>query len=93
MRAAQLLPCCSATDSKCRHILTDDHDHCPAYVWYAAWIGGKEEAEMHYEEAMTAVFSLQLKRHYHVQPYRSSKDGKQKWANMEMWPMPVSVHP
>jgi len=54
------------------------------------WTGGQEEALMHYEDAMTAVFSLQLNRHHHVQPYRSKKDGKIKWATFEMWPMSVS---
>ena len=47
---------------------------------------------MHYEDAMTAVFSLQLHGHRHVQPYRSRKDGSIKWATFEMWPMSVSSH-
>lgn len=48
---------------------------------------------MHYEDAMTAVFSLELKSHRHVQPYRSKKDDRLKWATFEMWPMSVSPHP
>ncbi|KAL0049434.1 hypothetical protein WJX82_002295 [Trebouxia sp. C0006] len=54
---------------------------------YGMYPGGQEEALMHYEDAMTAVFSLQLNSHRHVQPYRSKKDGRIKWATFEMWPM------
>ncbi len=61
-------------------------------IW-CCWLGGEEEAETHYEDALTAVFSLQLKCHRHVQPCRGSKDGKLKWANIEMWPMPVRPYP
>lgn len=39
---------------------------------------------------MTAVFSLQLNSHHHVQPYSSRQGGVIKWARIEMWPMPVS---
>lgn len=46
----------------------------------------------HYEDAIRAVFELQLDGHHHIQPYRSTKDGKVKWASIKMWPMPVRIH-
>ena len=53
--------------------------------------GGREEALGHYEDALRAVFELQLDCYRHIQPYRSTKDGNLKWASVEMWPMPVGV--
>lgn len=53
--------------------------------------GGVEEAEGAYEEAVNAVFNLQLECHRHTQPYRSHKCSKVKWAMIEMWPMQVWV--
>ncbi len=42
-----------------------------------------------YEEALNAVFDLGVERHQHIQPYASRKDGKVKWALLEMWPLLV----
>lgn len=53
--------------------------------------GGFDEAVSHYEDAVTAAFSLQLDCHRHVQPHRSRKDGQMRWARIEMWPMPVRI--
>lgn len=58
-------------------------------VWHA---GGEEEAEAAYDEALHAIFALQLERHQHTQPYISKKDGRSKWAMIEMSPMTVSSH-
>ena len=52
--------------------------------------GGQNEAIAAHEEAMHAVFTLQLKCHRHEQPHRARKDGRTKWAMLEMWPMFVS---
>ncbi|KAL0019791.1 hypothetical protein WJX77_003107 [Trebouxia sp. C0004] len=49
--------------------------------------GGEEEAEAAYDEALHAIFVLQLERHRHTQPYISKKDGRSKWAMIEMSPM------
>lgn len=53
--------------------------------------GGAEEAESAYEEAVNAVFNLQLECHRHTQPYKSHKSSKVKWAMIEMWPMQVAL--
>ncbi len=53
--------------------------------------GGEEEAEAAYDEALHAIFVLQLERHRHTQPYISKKDGRSKWAMIEMSPMLVSL--
>ncbi|DBB04745.1 TPA: putative 3',5'-cyclic phosphodiesterase pde-3 [Trebouxia sp. C0006] len=57
--------------------------------------GGEEEAEAAYDEALHAIFVLQLERHRHTQPYISKKDGRSKWAMIEMSPMldPVDKKP
>lgn len=52
--------------------------------------GGETEAQAAYDEAMNAVFNLQLECHRHAQPHKSKKDGKIKWAMIEMWPIVVS---
>ena len=54
--------------------------------------GAKEEALEHHEDAIRAIFELQLDCHRHIQPYRSTKNGKLKWASVDMWPLPVSSH-
>ncbi len=51
--------------------------------------GGQKEAEEAYEEAVNAIFVLQVKCHRHSQP-RSLKIGKVRWEMIEMWPMQVS---
>lgn len=51
--------------------------------------GGEEEAMASYEEAMQAIFSLQLDRYSHVQPHRHPETGKMRWECIEMWPMQV----
>lgn len=56
-----------------------------------AWTGGAEEADAAFDEAHNAIFSLQLERHCHTQPYISKKDGRSKWAMIEMSPMIVSM--
>ena len=55
--------------------------------------GGQGEADRAYAEALNACFDLELEVHQHVQPYTSRKDGKLKWALLEMWPVPVSPAP
>ena len=54
--------------------------------------GGEEEAEAAYDEAFHAIFQLQLERHRHTQPYTSKKDGRSKWAMIEMSPITVSSY-
>ncbi len=58
---------------------------------FAFHTGGKEEAERAYEEALNAVFDLGVDCHQHIQPYQSRKDGKLKWALLEMWPLLVKL--
>ncbi|KAA6420588.1 MAG: hypothetical protein FRX49_09381 [Trebouxia sp. A1-2] len=57
--------------------------------------GGQEEADRAYAEAMHAVFTAQVDCHRHSQPFSRKKDGKVRWAMLEMWPMldPVSQSP
>lgn len=58
----------------------------------ASWViatGGEEEAEAAYEEAMQAIFGLQLERFSHVQPHRNPENDKVRWECLEMWPMKV----
>ncbi|DBB14759.1 TPA: hypothetical protein ACH3X3_004373 [Trebouxia sp. C0006] len=57
--------------------------------------GGEEEAQSAYDDAMNAVFSLQLECHRHTQAHKSKKDGSTKWSMIEMWPMldPVDASP
>ncbi|DBB02619.1 TPA: putative 3',5'-cyclic phosphodiesterase pde-3 [Trebouxia sp. C0006] len=57
-----------------------------------AYPGGQEEADRAYHEAMHAVFTDQVDCHRHSQPFSRKKDGKVRWAMLEMWPMldPVS---
>ncbi|KAL0039442.1 hypothetical protein WJX79_008577 [Trebouxia sp. C0005] len=60
-----------------------------------AYPGGEEEAQSAYDDAMNAVFNLQLECHRHTQPRKSKKDGSTKWTMIEMWPMldPVDASP
>lgn len=51
-------------------------------------VGGELEAQSSYEEALNAVFNLQLTWR-HMQPHRSRRDGNTKWSMIEMWPMHV----
>lgn len=55
--------------------------------------GGQGEADRAHAEALNACFDLEVEVHQHVQPYTSHKDGKLKWALLEMWPVPVSFVP
>ncbi|KAL3144948.1 hypothetical protein ABBQ32_003454 [Trebouxia sp. C0010 RCD-2024] len=58
--------------------------------------GGAEEAQAAYDEAVNAVFNLQVECHRHTQPHISKKSsGIIKWAMIEMWPMqdPVTGRP
>ena len=57
--------------------------------WSSA--GGEEEAQAAYDEAMNAVFVLQLECHRHTQAHKSKKDDSIKWAMVEMWPMMVGL--
>ena len=54
--------------------------------------GGHQEAQAAYDEAVNAVFNLQVECHRHAQPHISKKDGRTKWAMIEMWPMQVRLH-
>lgn len=49
--------------------------------------GGEDECQAAYEEAVDAIFNLKVDCHRHVQSHLSRKDGKIKWAALEMWPM------
>ncbi len=51
--------------------------------------GGEEEAQNAYDDALNAVFNLQLECHRHTQAHKSKKDGSTKWSMIEMWPMLV----
>ncbi len=53
--------------------------------------GGQQEAQAAYDEAVNAVFNLQVECHRHAQPHISKKDGRTKWAMIEMWPMQVCL--
>lgn len=53
--------------------------------------GGEEEAMAACEEAMQAMFGLQLERFSHVQPHRNPENGKLRWECLEMWPMQASL--
>ena len=55
--------------------------------------GGEEEAQSAYDDAMNAVFNLQLECHRHTQARKSKKDGSTKWSMIEMWPMLVMTQP
>ncbi len=55
--------------------------------------GGEEEAQSAYDDAMNAVFNLQLECHRHTQAHKSKKDGSTKWTMIEMWPMLVMTQP
>ena len=65
--------------------------HEPDLLTDVVAIGGGAEAQAAYDEAYNAVFNLQLECHRHAQPHKSKKDGKIKWAMIEMWPMIVST--
>ncbi len=54
-------------------------------------VGGQEEADRAYHEAMHAVFTDQVDCHRHSQPFSRKKDGKVRWAMLEMWPMLVGA--
>lgn len=57
-------------------------------------IGGEEESRAAYEEAMQAIFSLQLDRYSHVQPHHNPENqGKLRWECLEMWPLQVRLPP
>lgn len=51
--------------------------------------GGAKRAEDACEEALNAVFNLQVEHHQYIQAY--TKDGKVKWALLEMWPLQVNI--
>ena len=51
--------------------------------------GGEEEALAAYEEAVQAIFGLQLDRYSHFQPHRNPETGKLWWECIAMWPMQV----
>ena len=53
--------------------------------------GGEEEAMTAYEEAMQAMFGLQLERYSHVQPHRNPESGKLRWECFELWPLQVGL--
>lgn len=63
--------------------------YCMRLVRTCTASGGAQEAEAAYEEAVNAVFNLQVECHRHAQPHVSKKNGTTKWAMLEMWPMPV----
>ena len=48
------------------------------------------EAQEAYDEAVTAIFVLQVDCHRHVQPH-AKHNGKVRWEMIEMWPMQVSI--
>lgn len=62
-------------------------DGCKCLVTIAT--GGEEEALAAYEDAMQAIYNLQLDRYSHVQPHRNPETGRLRWECIEMWPMQV----
>ncbi|DBA80660.1 TPA: hypothetical protein ACH3X1_007904 [Trebouxia sp. C0004] len=58
--------------------------------------GGEEEAHTAYEDAVQAIFHLQLERYCHTQAHHNpEKGGAMRWECIEMWPMqdPVDLSP
>ena len=53
--------------------------------------GGEEEAIAAYDEAMQAIFGLQLDRYCHVQPHRHPENNTMRWECIEMWPLQVPL--
>ena len=60
-------------------------------MFSADGVGGQAEAQAAYDEAVNAVFNLQVDCHRHAQPHISKKDGRIKWAMIELWPMQVTT--
>ncbi len=53
--------------------------------------GGEEESQTEYEDAVQAIFHLQLERYCHTQAHHNpEKGGAMRWECIEMWPMQVS---
>ena len=53
--------------------------------------GDKEGAQAAYDEALNAVFNLEVQCHRHTQ-LQKSKDGiGTRWSMIEMWPMLVII--
>lgn len=53
--------------------------------------GDKEGAQAAYNEALNAVFNLEVQCHRHTQ-LQKSKDGiGTRWSMIEMWPMLVII--
>ncbi|DBB03659.1 hypothetical protein WJX82_000931 [Trebouxia sp. C0006] len=58
--------------------------------------GGEEESQTEYEDAVQAIFHLQLERYCHTQAHHNpEKGGAMRWECIEMWPMqdPVDSSP
>lgn len=85
-----LLPCASLIHLLARCILHVLNEASVGSTLPFEHTGGAEEAEAAYAEACHAILHLQLERHHHTQPYISKKDGRSKWAMIEMSPITVS---
>ena len=58
-------------------------------------LGGKAEADAAYEEAMHAVFHLEVDQHCHILYQEIPEDGdllQPHWDQIEMWPLQVSTY-
>ncbi len=54
----------------------------------AVTAGGNDEAQAAYEEAVQAIFQLQLERYCHTQAHHNpDKEGQMRWECIEMWPI------
>ena len=52
-------------------------------------VGGVQEQNAAYLEAVSAIFEKGVACHRHQRCYTSKKTGKQKWTTLEMWPIAV----
>lgn len=67
--------------------------HTPPSRSRAQWTmvpcaGGQQDAQEAYEEAVNAIFVLQVASHRHTQPHQTH-NGSVRWEIIEMWPMQV----
>ena len=58
----------------------------------ALLVGGVDEQEAAYQEAVKAIFDKQVACHRHQRYYTSRKTGKKKWTILEMWRLAVCEH-
>ena len=81
------LICLHSFDSKVHPIVAKSQCHT-TYLLDEATIGGKAEADAAYDEAMEAVFCMQVDQHCHVQ-CRVTPSGERRWNLIELWSLEV----